>query len=152
MAPCAGKCTEAEYREMMTGVIHFLEGDYRPVVDQLKAEMAEAAADEPGEWKALRFAIVPDPCNSNYNGTTYIDTMSRKATDKFIEMTHEEYAKRCGDRLGRSIKGIFTDEPQYYRWGSTYSNTLPPDFVFLYCLQDGYGLDPTLNCTVVMDA
>lgn len=74
-------------------------------------ELNEAAASEPGEWKALRFAIVPDPCNSNYNGTTYIDTMSRKATDKFIEMTHEEYAKRCGDRLGKSIKGIFTDEP-----------------------------------------
>ncbi len=75
------------------------------------AELSEAAADEPGEWKALRFAIVPDAPSSTYNGTTYIDTMSRKATDKFIEMTHEEYAKRCGDRLGRSIKGIFTDEP-----------------------------------------
>lgn len=75
------------------------------------AELADGAAKEPGEWKALRFAVVPDKPNSNYNGTTYIDTMSRKATDKFIEMTHEEYAKRCGDRLGRSIKGIFTDEP-----------------------------------------
>lgn len=75
------------------------------------AELADGAAKEPGKWKALRFAVVPDKPNSNYNGTTYIDTMSRKATDKFIEMTHEEYAKRCGDRLGRSIKGIFTDEP-----------------------------------------
>ncbi len=74
-------------------------------------ELTDAAADEPGAWKALRFAIVPDRPNSNYNGTTYIDTMSRKATDKFLEMTHEEYAKRCGDRLGRSIKGIFADEP-----------------------------------------
>ena len=74
-------------------------------------EMTESGASKPGEWKALRFAIVPDAPNSNYNGTTYIDTMSRKATDKFIEMTHEEYAKRCGDRLGKSIKGIFTDEP-----------------------------------------
>ncbi len=74
-------------------------------------ELSAAAADEPGEWRALRFAIVPNEPSSTYNGTTYIDTMSRKATDKFIEMTHEEYAKRCGDRLGRSIKGIFTDEP-----------------------------------------
>ncbi|MBR3685889.1 MAG: hypothetical protein IKL66_00215 [Clostridia bacterium] len=73
--------------------------------------LSDTCADLPGKWRALRFAIVPDPCNSNYNGTTYIDTMSRKATDKFIEMTHEEYKKRCGDRLGRSIKGIFTDEP-----------------------------------------
>ncbi len=44
MAPCAEKCTAEEYGRMIAGVIHFLEGDYRPVVDQLKAEMAEAAA------------------------------------------------------------------------------------------------------------
>ena len=44
LAPCAGKCTEGEYHEMMEGVLHFLEGDYAPVVDQLKREMGEAAA------------------------------------------------------------------------------------------------------------
>ena len=44
LAPCAGKCTEEAYHEMMTGVIHFLEGDYKPVMDQLKKEMEEAAA------------------------------------------------------------------------------------------------------------
>ncbi len=85
-----------------------------PVNCAIKAvieRLAPTVEDKPGVWKVLRFAIVPDPCNSNYNGTTYIDTMSRKATDKFIEMTHEEYRKRCGNRLGRSIKGIFTDEP-----------------------------------------
>ena len=74
-------------------------------------KLAPAAEQMPGEWKALRFAIVPDAPNSNYNGTTYIDTMSYKAVYKFIEMTHEEYRRRCGDRLGKSIKGIFTDEP-----------------------------------------
>ncbi|MCR5040464.1 MAG: hypothetical protein K6C36_00040 [Clostridia bacterium] len=62
-------------------------------------------------WKALRFAIVYDRPDSVYNGATYIDTMSREATERFIKLTHEEYARRCGDRLGRSIKGIFTDEP-----------------------------------------
>ena len=44
LAPCAGKCTEEAYHGMMNGVIHFLEGDYRPVADQLKKEMEEAAA------------------------------------------------------------------------------------------------------------
>ena len=98
------------YKELDTASIACCKCAARKVKEAI-AELAEAAANEPGEWKALRFAIVPDAPNSNYNGTTYIDTMSRKATDKFIEMTHEEYAKRCGDRLGRSIKGIFTDEP-----------------------------------------
>ncbi len=44
LAPCAGKCSEAEYGAMMDGVIHFLEGNYAPVVEQLRKEMGEAAA------------------------------------------------------------------------------------------------------------
>jgi hypothetical protein len=46
-----------------------------------------------------------------YNGNAYLDTLNREAVDHFIHLTHEEYKKRCGDRLGTSIKGIFTDEP-----------------------------------------
>ena len=44
MAPCAGKCTEAAYREMMEGVLSFLGGDYGTVLAKLKADMAAAAA------------------------------------------------------------------------------------------------------------
>ena len=64
-----------------------------------------------GERKVLVFRIVPDAPNSNYNGNTYIDTMNNAAVAKFIETTHEAYKKHCGDRMGKSIKGIFTDEP-----------------------------------------
>ncbi len=86
--------------------------DFTPeAVRQAIAQEAPAHEKDPGAWKVLRFAIVPDQPDSNYNGTTYIDTMSRKATDRFIELTHEEYVRRCGDRIGSSIKGIFTDEP-----------------------------------------
>lgn len=92
---------------------------YRELTGDLSPEAVRAAVDElaptyendPGEWRVLRYDIVPNPCNSNYNGTTYIDTMSRKATDRFIELTHEAYREKCGDRLGTTIKGIFTDEP-----------------------------------------
>ena len=87
--------------------LHCLQRAFKAALDRL----APAVEDKPGEWKVLRFAVVPDAPNSNYNGTTYIDTMSYKAVYKFIDMTHEEYKRRCGDRLGKSIKGIFTDEP-----------------------------------------
>ena len=98
------------YKELDISTVACCKCAARKVKDAI-AELTDATANEPGDWKALRFAIVPDRPSSTYNGTTYIDTMSRKATDKFIELTHEEYAKHCGDRLGRSIKGIFTDEP-----------------------------------------
>ena len=76
-------------------------------------EQPQRGEPAPDGWKqkALWFKIVPDKPNSNYNGNTYIDTMNPKAVQRFIDMTHEEYASRCGDRLGRSIPGIFTDEP-----------------------------------------
>ncbi len=79
--------------------------------DEAGALMEANPQEKPGSWKLVRFAIVPDAPNSNYNGTTYIDTMSEAATRRFIELTHEEYLKRSGKRIGTTIKGIFTDEP-----------------------------------------
>lgn len=51
------------------------------------------------------------PEHSFYNGAAYLDTMNREATDHFMHVTHDAYAEACGERLGTSIKGIFTDEP-----------------------------------------
>ena len=45
LAPCAGKCPEETYREMMAGVIHFLDGEYKPVIRRLETEMRQAAAE-----------------------------------------------------------------------------------------------------------
>lgn len=67
--------------------------------------------DMPGTVKILSFSVVPDAPDSNYNGNTYIDTMSYEAVSRFIEITHKKYKEHCGDRFGRSVKGIFTDEP-----------------------------------------
>lgn len=43
MAPCAGKCTEEAYWDMLDGVLAFLGGDYKSVVSGLKRDMAAAA-------------------------------------------------------------------------------------------------------------
>lgn len=75
---------------------------------QNAAEMLDATK---GELKILHFCIVPDKSDSNYNGETYIDTMNIQATNRFIALTHEKYKEKCGQRIGTSIKGIFTDEP-----------------------------------------
>ena len=70
---------------------------------------------DPSEAQGFRcvlvFRVVLMQCHSNYNGYTYIDTMSREAVDEFIRVTHEAYKAKCGGRVGTTIKGIFTDEP-----------------------------------------
>lgn len=49
--------------------------------------------------------------NSFYNGTTYLDTMKREATEAYLQSTHEKYKKYSGHLFGKAIKGVFTDEP-----------------------------------------
>jgi len=61
--------------------------------------------------KLLLFTIEAWTGHSFYNGNTYLDTLSAEATRHFLEITHEQYRRHCGDRLGNSIAGIFTDEP-----------------------------------------
>ncbi|MBE6625961.1 MAG: hypothetical protein E7628_02095 [Ruminococcaceae bacterium] len=66
---------------------------------------------------------------------SYVDTLNPDIADQFIAATHEEYKKRIpADKFGegKPMPGFFTDEPQYYRWGSTYSNTLPAKFEETY--------------------
>lgn len=40
-----------------------------------------------------------------------VDTLNPDAIRRFLELTHEEYAKRFKDEFGSTIWGIFTDEP-----------------------------------------
>lgn len=48
-----------------------------------------------------------------YNGNTYLDTLNPEAVKAFINVTHEAYKKQLGKKLGHSVPGIFTDEPNY---------------------------------------
>jgi hypothetical protein len=59
----------------------------------------------------LAFTVEEMNPSSFFNGYTDVNRLNRAATDEFIRLTHEQYKARCGDRLGTSIKGIFTDEP-----------------------------------------
>ncbi len=63
----------------------------------------------------------------------YIDPFNPKTIAKFLEFTHEKYYERFGDRFGTSLKGFFTDEPQYRRG--------PWSFVFPEEFRRRYGYD-----------
>ena len=67
--------------------------------------------DKKTDKDIISFEIIERPLSPEYNGTTYLDTMKKEATEAYIKSTHEKYREKCGDKLGTSIKGIFTDEP-----------------------------------------
>ena len=54
-----------------------------------------------------------EPCSDWFNGYTYVDTLSRAATEKFIEITHEKYKDWVGDEFDKTVPAMFTDEPQH---------------------------------------
>lgn len=47
-----------------------------------------------------------------HNGYPYVDTLNIDATNEFLSITHEKYKEQCGKYFGKTIKGVFTDEPQ----------------------------------------
>ena len=51
--------------------------------------------------------------SSEFNGQTYLDTMSEEAVGKFIDVTHEAYYREFKSEFGKTVPGIFTDEPCY---------------------------------------
>jgi len=75
-----------------------------------KGERPESLAE--GET-ILAFAVELASPSSWYNGFTYLDTLNPLAVRRFIAVTHEAYRKRSGRHFGKSIPGIFTDEPNH---------------------------------------
>lgn len=64
---------------------------------------------------------------------SYVDTTDAEITEKFLKETHEEYKKRGNaDDFGHAMPGFFTDEPQYYRWGTVWSEKMPAEFRAAY--------------------
>ena len=63
------------------------------------------------------------------------DILNADVVEQFLQETHEKYAKRYGEKLPQNLAGIFTDEPQFYRWGVPYTRVMPRQF------QNRYGED-----------
>ncbi|HEY5561371.1 MAG TPA: hypothetical protein VIK72_06365 [Clostridiaceae bacterium] len=48
-----------------------------------------------------------------FNNQSYVNTLDKKAIDRFIQVTHEKYYSELKDDFGFTIPSIFTDEPQF---------------------------------------
>ncbi len=64
---------------------------------------------------------------------SYVDIMDESIVKKYIDATHEEYKKELGKDFGKGMPGFFTDEPQYYRYSTAWSDT------FLTLFKETYG-------------
>ena len=56
------------------------------------------------------------------------DILNPDVVDKFISYTHEKYKEYFGEDFAKRIKGFFTDEPQYYRNKTPYTDMVAEYF------------------------
>ena len=83
---------------------------YRMLAEDESADTAEGTV-----WSIWRELAGKSPW---YNNESYVDTLNKKAIDRFIEVTHERYFDTVGDEFGKTVPAIFTDEPQFMRKGT----------------------------------
>ena len=79
----------------------------------------------------FRFRLCLCEPSSWYNGATYLDTLNPEAVKRFLEVTHEAYYAHCGKDFGKTVPGIFTDEPTFVHhgdWAAPWTDALPEKF------------------------
>lgn len=83
--------------------------------DSTRDEVLSAASlldhDPKVPVRLLVFSVELEKPSSFYNGYTWIDALNRDATERFIETTHERYLEHLPGAFGKSVHGVFTDEP-----------------------------------------
>ncbi|OGV92322.1 MAG: hypothetical protein A3K19_03015, partial [Lentisphaerae bacterium RIFOXYB12_FULL_65_16] len=92
------------------------------------------------EEQLLIFAMQPFPTSGWFNGGTYVDMLNPDAVDAFLRSTHDQYAAQFQFEFGKSIPGVFTDEPHIAPsvgpFAVTWTETLEAEFNS----QHGYSL------------
>jgi len=101
-------------------------------------EAPRVAADEAnlGEGVVVRFVMQP--------GGYPVDTMDPAAVRRFIEVTHERYREYLGEHFGRTVPGMFTDEPRVGGRVGTREVTWTPTMLEAFQADHGYDLRPYL--------
>lgn len=75
-------------------------------------QIGESDSAEHEKW----YAYLETPTTDGwYNNQTYVNTLSKEAIDRFIEITYESYNRTIPDEFDKTVPAIFTDEPQFYR-------------------------------------
>ncbi|HEX2909199.1 MAG TPA: glycosyl hydrolase [Chloroflexia bacterium] len=65
-----------------------------------------------GDWQVIVF-LEKEIEDFKYYGT-YLDPCNREAVRSFIDTTYERYAEVLGGKLGKAVKGMFSDEVGIY--------------------------------------
>ncbi len=78
-----------------------------------------------------------------YAGFSYVDLLYPGVTQKFMEVTMPKYEENLKEEFGKTLKGIFTDEPEISSFGGL---KWTPDLFEQFKKKWGYDLKTSLPC------
>ncbi len=76
-----------------------------------------------------------------FGGFSYVDLLYPGVTEKFLEVTMDGYEKQLSNNFGKTIPGVFTDEPEISSPGGL---RWTPDLFEIFQKQWGYDLKASL--------
>lgn len=81
-----------------------------------------------------------------FNGTTWVDLLNPETVKTFIEFSYKPYLDRYKNEMGKTVPGIFTDEPQVSPrpWDTYPSVSFSPVIPDLFEKMHGYDLVPNI--------
>ncbi|MCF8227059.1 MAG: hypothetical protein K9J30_14370 [Bacteroidales bacterium] len=94
------------------------------------------------------FEKVYYPVRDWYAGFSYVDLIKPGVTQKFIDVTMTGYEERFLSDFGKSVPGIFTDEPNIAPQGSGDLIRWTPDLFERFEERWGYRLEPHLHLLI----
>ncbi|MBK7713605.1 MAG: hypothetical protein IPJ37_23790 [Bacteroidales bacterium] len=113
-----------------------VEGNWKDITSAEKVEIGSS-----GQYMVL--ALQDFNKSAWYAGYSYTDLLVKGVTQKFIDITFPGYKNSVGDEFGKTIKGIFSDEPHTntdvegtIRW--------TPDLASSFRELHGYDLEPDM--------
>lgn len=68
--------------------------------------------DEAAKYDKWYLYMENDGDRAWFNNQSYVDTLSKDAIKKFIDITYNSYKNAVGSEFGKTVPAIFTDEPQ----------------------------------------
>lgn len=94
----------------------------------LPANYEEAKpGEEGGDYLYLSFIIfTASPGETWFNGLSYVDLLDQDVVKKFLEVAYSPYVNRFNDEFGKTIPGVFTDEPNISSSRPRASSIIPP--------------------------
>ena len=111
-----------------------VDGKYKDIGSSFSGEKGKTG-------KYLLFSKTYNPKSDWYGGFSYVDLLYPGVTQKFIEVTMTGYEKNLGSEFGKTIPGIFTDEPQINSPGGI---RFTPDLCKVFQEKWGYDLKTNL--------